>query len=376
MTAGPMGPWWTRGLGARDERPSERLARAPLSALAVPYAAGARLHRLAYQSRWLERTRLPCCVVAVGSPLVGGTGKTPLVAWLAAALRARGRHVAIASRGYGRRSRGLVVVSNGERILAATDQAGDEPLWLAARLPGVPVLVAEDRVAAGRHASVALGIDTLILDDGLQHHRLHYDVGIATLDGEFGLGNGCGLPRGPLREPLGMLDAADVLAVWECELPSDDERRIERAAPGLRRLRLRRRSVAVRSLGGTVDHSPEGLRGMSVGVLSALANPAGFRRSVERLGAQVVAERRFADHHRYGPRDLRRLGDSAAIWITSEKDALKLEAGWAKGVDVRVLASALEVDESASFVEWLDRTLAQRGPRLGVSSRAARRPPC
>ena len=370
MTARPPGTWWMRGLVARDERPLERLVRAPLSALALPYAAGARLHRLAYASRWVEPVHLPCSVVAVGSPLVGGTGKTPLVAWLAAALRARGRRVAIASRGYGRRSRGLVVVSDGDRILAATDQAGDEPLWLAARLPGVPVLVAEDRVAAGRHASLVLGVDTLILDDGLQHHRLHHDVGIATLDGEFGLGNGCGLPRGPLREPLGMLDGADVLAVWECELPSEDLRRIERVAPGLRRLRLRRHSVAIRSLGSAVDHSPETLRGLSVGVLAALANPAGFRRSVERLGARVVAERRFADHHRYGPRDLRGLGDSAAIWITSEKDALKLAAGWAKSVDVRVLASALEVDESASFVEWVDRTLVERGPR------AARRSSC
>jgi tetraacyldisaccharide 4'-kinase len=281
--------------------------------------------------------------------------------------------VAIASRGYGRRSRGLVVVSDGRRILATVDDAGDEPMWLAARLPGVPVLVAEDRIVAGRHASAALGIDTLILDDGLQHHRLHHDVAIATLDGEFGLGNGCGLPRGPLREPLGMLDRADVLAVWECPLPSDDERRIERAAPGLRRLRLRRRSVAVRSLGEAVDHPLDVLRGLEVGVLSALANPARFRLSVERLGARVVAERRFADHHRYRPRDLRRLGDAASIWLTSEKDALKLESGWAKDVDVRVLASELEVEEPAPFVDWLDRTLDLRSPRRRARSASARR---
>jgi tetraacyldisaccharide 4'-kinase len=351
-------------LAERDESPLERWLRAPLWAASAPYALGARLHRSAWESRWFAPERLPCAVVAVGSPLVGGTGKTPLVAWLAGALRRRGRRVAVASRGHGRRSRGLVVVSDGARIRANVSEAGDEPMWLAARLPGVPVLVAANRVAAGRYASATLGVDTLVLDDGLQHHQLQRDVAIATLDGATGLGNGFVLPRGPLREPLGALDRADVLAVWrdECELPPGDERRIEDAAPGLRRLGLRRRAAAVRLLGGDIEYPPASLQGLGVGVLSALANPARLRRSVESLGARVIAERRFGDHHRYRARDLRGLARQAPIWITSEKDAVKLEADWMCGLDVRVLSSEVLVDEPGAFLDWLDGALELRRP--------------
>jgi len=355
-------------LARRDDEPLQRAVLSPFLAASGAYAAGSHLRRSLYESGWLTRSRLPCKVVAVGSPLVGGTGKTPLVAWLAAALRDRGQRVAIASRGYGRRSRGLVVVSDGARICASLEQAGDEPMWLAARLPGVPVVVAEDRSVAGRHATAAFGSETLILDDGLQHHRLYYDVGIAVLDGELGLANGFVLPRGPLREPLGALARADVLAVWGGELPAADEHRIGRAAPALRRLRLRRRVAGVRALGEDLEHPPEVLAGMTVGMLSGLANPTSLRRSIEQLGATVIADRRFADHHWYRKRDLRKLRDEADVWVTSEKDALKLRPDWTRGVDIRVVASAVTAERADDFVHWLEKALGQRAPRIGSSA--------
>lgn len=351
---------------AAPESRRRRLALAPLAPLAALYGLGARLDRLLYESGWRERADLPCPVIAVGSPLVGGTGKTPLTAWLAAALRDRGHRVAVVSRGFGRRSRGRRVVSDGERIQATVEDAGDEPFWLAGQLPGVPVVVAEDRAEAGREAIAAFGCELLVLDDGLQHHRLSHDLSIATLDAATGLGNARILPRGPLREPLAALARADVLATWDGDLSPADARRVSAAAPSLRPLAVRRRALGVRALGEDRLHPPQVLAGLGVGLLSGLANPASLRRSVELLGARVVAERRFPDHHRYRARDLRGLARQAAVWVTSEKDAVKLQPAWARQLDVRVLASALEVDQPGPFLDWLERELARRaGARAG-----------
>ena len=342
--------------------------------LTGPYAAGARIHRFVYEAGIRPQVQLPCAVVAVGSPLVGGTGKTPFVAWLGSALHRRGRRVAILSRGYGRRSRGLVVVSDGDRVLEGAERAGDEPLWLSARCPGVPVIVCEDRAEAGRLAHTTFGVDTVLLDDGLQHHALARDVSVATLDADYGLGNGRGLPLGPLREPLSMLGRADVLAVWGDAFPAADAERIERAAPGLKRLQLERCSVSLRVLGRRESTGLETLRGQSVGLLSGIANPARLRASVEALGARVVAERRFGDHHRYRRRDLGGLGSQTPIWLTSEKDAVKLRASWAQGVEIRVLGSAVEVPEAEAFLSWLEARLARKsgaaGPLPAVVSRS------
>ena len=158
---------WAPPTGA-SESWRQRVALAPLSPLAALYGLGARLDRQLYASGWRPRAELPCPVIAVGSPLVGGTGKTPLTAWLAAALRDRGHRVAVVSRGFGRRSRGRRVVSDGTRLCATVEEAGDEPFWLAGQLPGVPVIVSEDRAAGGREAIAAFGCELVLgrLDTG------------------------------------------------------------------------------------------------------------------------------------------------------------------------------------------------------------------
>ena len=151
-------------------------------------------------------TRLPVPVVVVGNITVGGAGKTPLVAALAAALRERGFRPGIVSRGYGRRSDDVrrVVVGDDAR------DAGDEPLILAET--GVPVWVGADRAAAARALLVdSPDVDVIVSDDGLQHYALARDVEIAVVDGDRALGNGRLLPAGPLREPASRLASVDAV---------------------------------------------------------------------------------------------------------------------------------------------------------------------
>ena len=351
-------PW----LEWRDVGPGWRLLLAPLSLLSFAYGAAARLHRAVYENGWLARRRLPCRVISVGSVMAGGSGKTPLAAWIALALRRRGHRVVLATRGYGRaaRSRGEVsVVSDGELVLGSALACGDEPMLLAGLAPGVPVIVAADRGLAGLRAVAAFGAEVLVLDDGFQHHRLARDVEVLCLDGGQGLAGGWVLPRGPLREPTAALSRADAVAVVDSPLREDDERELARVAPDAFRFSALRRPVALRSLAGEPLGPAEKVAGMAVGLLSGLARPVALRRTVELLGASVVAERRFPDHHRFGPRDLRGLAGSAPLWLTTQKDALKILPEWCRGADVQVLQIELEVDEPDVLLDWLEARLAR-----------------
>lgn len=336
MTARP--PW----LDARSDPPWRRAVLAPVSALAALYGIGARAHRAAYRCGWLEAARLPCAVLSVGSLCAGGSGKTPVAAALAAGLHARGRRVALASRGYGRAGGGEVeIVSDGAALRSDAERAGDEPLLLAAHAPGVPVVVARDRARAGREAVRRFGAEVLVLDDGFQHHRLARDLDLVVLDGAEGLGNRSVLPRGPLREPLAALRFAGAVVVVDGPLPAGDAELLDRLAPGAPRFEVRREATSLRRLGEAAGTSPDALRGREVGLLSGIARPASFRRTAEGLGARVVAERSFPDHHRYRAPDLAGLASEAPLWVTTEKDAVKLDPAWPAGADLRVLAIAV-----------------------------------
>jgi tetraacyldisaccharide 4'-kinase len=351
-------PGW---FGAAAETPLRRLALLPLSALAQLYGLGARLHRAAYRRGWREARRLPCPVVSVGSLAAGGSGKTPLAAWLAAGLRARGHRVALASRGYGRRGGAAVeVVSDGSAVRCGPERAGDEPLLLAAHAPGVPVLVARDRGAAGLRALADFGSELLVLDDGFQHHRLRRDLDLVVLDGLAGLAGGRVLPRGPLREPLAALSLADAIVVMDGPLAAGDEARVAALAPRAARFAARRVPQRLRRLGGEADEPLASLAGAAVGMLCGIARPASFRRTLEGLGARIVAERVFPDHHAFRAADLAGLAAAAPLWVTTEKDAVKLDPGWASAALLRVLA--IEVAGAEGLVELVEARLAQPRP--------------
>lgn len=339
---------------ARDPGWLGRVLLAPLVPISWVYAGCAQLAR-----RYGPRRRLACRVVSVGNLSVGGSGKTPAAAWIAARLRERGHPVVLASRGFGRRSREPVtVVSDGRFVRAGPHEAGDEALLLAQHAPGVPVLVGRDRGVVGLRAIAAFGADVLVLDDGFQHHRLERDVEIVAFDGA-GLGNGRVLPRGPLRESLAALRGADAVLVVDGPLPEVDAERIRAAAPRATWFSARRKPVSLRPLAGGAGGSPDALRGRRVGIVAGIASPDSFRRTLERLGAEVVAEHVFPDHHRYRARDLSDLA-GAAQWITTEKDAAKILPRWVAGAELRVLAIELEMDAPGAFVDWLERTLRAR----------------
>jgi tetraacyldisaccharide 4'-kinase len=350
-----MRPRW---LTRRDESRLGRVALAPLVPAAWVYAGIVAAHRRLYEQGVLARRRIPGHVVSVGNLGVGGTGKTPFAAWLASGLHARGRKVVLASRGYGGRSEEPVqVVSDGRFVRGRAEAAGDEPMVLAAHAPGVPVLVGRDRGIVGLRAHAVFGADVLVLDDGFQHHRLERDLDLVLFDGRLGLGNRHILPRGPLRECPAGLRRADAIGVIDGPLPPEDEEVLARRAPRAFRFAARRRPAGLRPLRGGPSAEADTLAGSDVGLLAALAGPASFRRTLESLGARVTAERIFRDHHRYRQADLEDLADETPVWVTTEKDAVKILPTWVGRAEVYVLSIDLDVDAGDALLDWVESRL-------------------
>jgi len=347
-----------RWFDAVEESPARRVGLLPLS---LAYGVGAWAHRAAYARGLLRPVRLSCRVMSVGSLVVGGSGKTPMAAWVAEALHRRGHRVVLASRGYARRGNEPVeVVSDGRFVSSTAEKAGDEPILLAAHAPGVPVLVGPDRGLVGMRAVSAFGAQILVLDDGFHHHRLLRDLDLLCFDGNAGFGNRRVIPRGPLREFPSALRLADAVAVIDGPLRDADEALLDRFVPAAHRVEARRRATGLRHLAGEDCGPPETLEGLEVGLLSGIARPDSFRRTVESLGARVIQERRFHDHHRYRERDLDSLEAAAPVWLTTEKDAVKILPSWVGNADVRVLSIQMVVEDGDRLCEWLEDRLREK----------------
>ncbi len=300
-----------------------------LAPLAPLYWATVTTRNAAHNRGLLHAESLRIPVISVGNVSFGGTGKTPTVVALVRELVRLGRHPAILTRGYGRRVRQLEVVV-GPEPRQRVEEIGDEPMEMAHMLPGVPVVVESDRVRGGMEAQ-RLGADVVVLDDGFQHRRLCRDLDLVLLDASDPWGGGRPPPFGRLREPLRGLRRASAVIVtkvpadWR-ELVAGIEARLTHIAPGLPVLAARLRPARVRTSEGWQGR--EVLAGARVMAFAGLGRPQGFAESLEEAGAELVARRWFADHHRYTARELAKIVQAAAaldaVPVTTFKDAVKL----------------------------------------------------
>jgi tetraacyldisaccharide 4'-kinase len=342
-----------------DESLAQRVLLSPLLLAEAPYAAGAWLHRAMYEAGLRPRVRLEARVISVGNLAVGGSAKTPVAAYLARALAARGARVALLARGVGgRRASELNIVSDGERILMGPADAGDEPCLLAAMAPGVPVLAGVNRVALGLRATSIFAADTLVLDDGFQHHRLERDLDLVCLDARLGLGNGHVLPRGPLREPVRALRRAHALVFTRATRGDPEPPGSSRLPADLPIFRVGVHKLGLRPLAGGEREPLSSLRGTHVGLVAAIARPDRLERELVELGAEVVARRIFRDHHLYRREDLAAL-DPSLRWITTAKDAVKLPPAWDEARAVYVLEEEVDASSASALADFVAARLGR-----------------
>jgi len=282
-------------------------ARSPwlllLAPLALVYRLAVYVRRLAYRWGVLPAHKLARPVIIVGNITAGGTGKTPLVAWLAVYLKQKGFHPGIVARGYGGKAG-----SWPQQVRPDSDPniVGDEAVMLAG-LTACPMAVAPDRVAAARALLEHSDCDVIISDDGLQHYALKRDLEIAVIDGVRRFGTGFFIPAGPLREPLQRLREVDLVVV--------------NGLAGRGEYPMRLQSVNARGLQHPEQQQALAeFRGQPVHAVAGIGNPERFFDSLRQAGMQVEAHA-FPDHYRFRMEDIR-FADERPVFMT-EKDAVK-----------------------------------------------------
>lgn len=323
-------------ISGRRRGPLAALARTALAALEAPYTAAVRYRNWRYDTRRAAIHTVGVPVVSVGNLTLGGTGKTPVVEWLARWFSERGVRVGLVSRGYG-----------------STDgQPNDEARELALKLPGVPHVLDADRVRGARRAIDEFGCQLLILDDAFQHRRIARDLNIALVDALEPFGFSHVFPRGTLREPLAGWSRADVVLLTRAQLVdarqiADIRAEVQRHAPHALWCESTYTPHALRTAAGQLLplHASAGER---VAAFCGIGNPESFRRALLACGYQLADLRILADHFPYPAAELTAL----ARWsnslevdsvICTDKDLVKVADRWQGERPLTALASQLHV---------------------------------
>jgi tetraacyldisaccharide 4'-kinase len=321
------------------------LVRGASGAGSVVYGAAIAARNYGFDQGWLQSHAASVPVVSVGNLTLGGTGKTPMVEWLARWFRRHGVRVVILSRGYGR-----------------TGLLNDEGRVLEENLPDVPHLQNPDRVAMARVAAVELETELIVLDDGFQHRRLRRDLDVVLLDALEPFGLARLFPRGLLREPIRSLKRSGVVVLSRADLIAASERaairvEAERKAGPLRWIEARHAPLDVIDAEGN-SCALEELAGKSALAFCGIGNPEGFRRTLLPLCRELLDFRVFPDHHAYTADDVRSLvgwvaGSGANLVLTTQKDSVKLRAGTLGPAPLRALRIGLEITAGHEIMDDL-----------------------
>jgi tetraacyldisaccharide 4'-kinase len=292
---------------------------------ALLYFLGVALRNFLYRVNIFRKYRINAKVISVGNITWGGTGKTPVVAFIADMLARKGRRASILIRGYG----------------------NDESELLPKLASNAPVLVGKDRVKNGREAIELHLSNTIILDDGFQYRRLERDLDIVCVDAARPFGNGWLIPAGSLREGRGSLKRADIFLITKVDLASNKEKieklekRLKKINPGAVIAKAIHRPLYLYRLSDKADDvlkpSPTNEERVNIGELknkelvlvSAIGSPECFEKTIQRLGLKINKHFIFRDHHAYTKEDMGRIEDycsknSLTTVVTTEKDAVKL----------------------------------------------------
>ena len=310
-----------------------------MNPLASLYGSIVALRNRLYDGGAFRSRRLRGPVVSVGNLSVGGSGKTPFVILLGELLKARGVKFDVLSRGYRRKSTGVLEVSPG----GAAAEFGDEPLLIARRLE-VPVILGEDRYRAGLFGEEKFGPQLHLLDDGFQHRSLARDFEIVLVTAEDA--RDALLPAGRLREPITALKRADAIVLTSGATPAGlpvDGKLVWRVRRGILPKGVSRRPVA----------------------FCGIARPQNFFLQLRKAGIEPAAEAVYRDHHAYTESDIRELlalktGSEADGFVTTEKDAINLGGYFSALEPVAVVPVKMDLEDAPNAVDTMLRILEER----------------
>ncbi len=323
------------------------LGRTGLSAIEIPYEALVRLRNYGYDNSILTAKKVSAPVISVGNLTLGGTGKTPLVAWLAHWFARHNKKPAIISRGY----------------KAKSGQLSDEAAELKILLPTVLHVANKRRIIAAKDA-VAKGSDVLLLDDGFQHRQLRRDLNLVAIDATDPFGCNRLFPRGLLREPLKGLQRADALFLTRTDQVSiKTKNEIKEQCVRLTEshdkpwIETEHRPSNLRLIDGTTQPL-ETLQNKRILSLSAIGNPAAFNKTLATIGHEPVASLTFPDHHTYATDDIHRISEKAEsveaeIIVTTLKDLVKLPPASVHNRPICALEIGIQIQSGLQDLEYL-----------------------
>ena len=359
---------------------NEKFKRALLWLPAKLYELVVRLRVAAYETQYLKQKRLDAVVISIGNIVLGGTGKTPMVEYIARYIKSEDHSVAVLTRGYGRESSGMRVLNDPSRApdgaqarevagVNSHREYGDEPLMLARALGNVPVIINKDRREGGQWAEREVGAEILVLDDAYQHLALARDLNILLLDATDPFGGFEMAPFGRLREPLYGIKRADLVIITRADRPFDqgqvnaiikyfcgDKVPVMYVYSSITRLR----HIETGEI-----YEAKQFAGWNAAVMCGIGNPRAFADDILQFGMNIVSENFFSDHHAFTQEDLERVTQAAretgadAI-VTTEKDAVRLEG--LKLGDIPVYAAQLEIqsEDEVRLKSLLLRTLIKK----------------
>ena len=313
-----------------------------------------------FDLRILKVHKLSCPVISVGNLAVGGTGKTPMVIWLARFLLEEGWRVGVVSRGYkGEKTEKVLVVSDGRNILAGSDISGDEPQLLARRLPGIPVLCSTKRALAAEAAVEQFQCEVVILDDGFQHRFVARNLDIVMFDSRYPFGDGSLFPRGILREQTAALTRARVLVLSRFDSSEQAEQSHKNLVgqwPDKTVVTAAHRATHLFKATTQKELPLSSVENKRLAAFAGIGRPDDFFRTVRGLGADLVHTTALPDHHPLTIELLASLVEEASdqkpeLWLTTEKDWVRLPSDLPDSMELLILAVAIDLDVDSPLLK-------------------------
>lgn len=338
--------------------------------LSLFYGLLQRVRAFLYEKGFLRIEKIESRMISVGNITVGGTGKTPAVIAIAEAAKEKRFKVAILTRGYKGKAKGINTVSNGSHILLDCLDAGDEPYLMARKLEGVPVVKGENRYLSARFAIEKFGSNLFILDDGFQHLKLYRDIDILLIDTTDPFGNGHLLPRGILREPLKAIRRADIVILTKSNLSTNKMEIVEvvrRYNPSAPIFLSYYKPLDLIGIKGNLTPF-ESIKDMSLFLFSGLANHSSFKLLLESSGARIIGELTYPDHFYYSKKDIDEIKERAGrlgadMIVTTEKDIVRIPDS-----EFQTQIYALRIEFVIEDEERWKRLLFEKGFSVGGSN--------
>ncbi len=310
-----------------------RLLKIILFPLVPVYSLLVRIRNLLFDKMIFKETRVNAEVISVGNITVGGSGKTPMVIYLSNLMKSEGRKTGVLSRGYGRKSKGYILVSEGSEILTTVELCGDEIYHTAAECK-IPAAVSENRVLGAKNLIRQTGVDTIILDDAFQHRWIARDVNLLLCEQRFlndaSFTNRNLLPTGIMREPFSSIKRADAVIInrkfsEKEEIPSSLKKYFE----GKKIFTAFYKAVGFVDVKKKNYYKVDDFKGQKSLVVSGIANPYSFINALKQTNVDAEHQIIFRDHKEYALKEVQRIrkefySTNSHSVVTTEKDAVKL----------------------------------------------------